>query len=103
MFALLGDNFQDNVFHKRHLIRIYDVERKFMRYSSVKCPIVEGHGQLASAMTMRNEKSDEMIVYGFVRRCFAEYKDMAMLPKYLTQLLYEWICNDYIHLVSRTD
>ena len=79
-------------------IFIYNIHTNTMRVSPVRCPVPS----IFKPVLMRNEKRDELLVFGFVNRCFAlsEYQNIQRLPLYLIRLIAEWISNEYIHLIN---
>lgn len=83
-----------------HYITMFDVRDKVLKTLKAKCPVTTG---LVRAVMMTNEKRDEVMVYGFVNQCFEseEYQNIQRLPKYLIQLISQWISNEYIHLIDQ--
>ena len=56
---------------------------------------------IARIVMMREDYRDEVLVYGFINESFAssEYENIQRLPKYLIQLISQWICNEWLHLI----
>lgn len=69
------------------------------RMSVMRCPDdVRGGFHLLS---MRDEKVEQMVTFGFVRNCFdsEELKDVRRLPRYIIELIAQWVEMEYIHLL----
>ena len=99
LVALGGRDDVSGVTHSRGLIRVIDLQNESLSQLKIKCPSSSGDFR---AITMRNEKRDELAVFGFVNQCFAssEYQNIQRLPFYLIRLIAEWISNEYIHLID---
>ena len=82
-------------------IFVYNIEEKTMQKSKIKCP-QSCESLYYHAVSMRNEQRDELMVFGFVNRCFAssEYQNIQRLPYYLVRLIAEWTSNEWIHLID---
>merc|ERR1712130_67608 len=83
-------------FVRQNCTFVYDVNKKIMRKSAIECPTS------VHVISMKNEKLDELMVFGFVNRCFAssEFQNIQRLPHYLIRLIAEWISNEWIYLIK---
>merc|ERR1712228_143680 len=83
--------------HKSDMIFVYNVKRKILQKSPIKCPRQCKY----KAVMMRNKKRDELMVFGFINQCFesAEYQNIQRLPYYLVRFIAQWISNEWIHLM----
>ena len=89
-----------------HRDRIYifnlDDHTAIPKESALRCP-VQGTGCF-HALMMGDRKRDEVMTYGFVRRCFnnAEMNNLTFPPRYLIELMAKWFAMEWIHLFERT-
>lgn len=80
-----------------HSIMIYDVKNGTFTESDIKGP---SSGDVGNAVIMANRKRDEVLAFGFVKRCFQEpsFKNMQNLPHDLIQMAAKWFCFETFHL-----
>jgi len=79
----------------------YDLNEKEFYECSIDCPLKGG----IHAVSMRNPKQDEFLVFGFVNDSYRneKFKNMIQFPTYLTRLMTKYFCTEYIHVLGKYD
>ena len=77
-------------------ILIYSVKTKTFIKSRVKCP----EKAEFEVVKMNDSKKDEVVVTGFVRNTWNEFKISTHLfpPHYLIKIMHKYYLNQYVHL-----
>ena len=89
--GLRGDTATDS-------IMIFDAERKQCVESELKLPM---KGDYWQAVLMTDQNRDELLAFGFVKRCYKaeEFKNMRVLPIALISLISKCFEIEFVHLI----
>ena len=79
-------------------IMIYDVEAKQCVESELKLPMKGDHWQ---AILMADQDRDEMLTFGFVKRCYKaeEFRTTTLLPTPLIAIVGEYFAMEFVYLI----
>eukprot|EP01084_Bolivina_argentea_P017928 33436_1 len=90
-----------NAYGYTDLILVYDICGNNFSESVVKCP----NKQMFVAALTRNDEKDELLAFGFINDCFtlSELSDVPPLPPYLIRFISNYVCNETIHLISKSN
>eukprot|EP01084_Bolivina_argentea_P310623 537545_1 len=79
-------------------ISVFDVEKAVLRDCSIKCP----YKGLFGGLIVNNEEDDDLLVFGYVKELYGSgcFNDVQQMPHYLIQLIRNYVCNEFIHLIQ---
>eukprot|EP01084_Bolivina_argentea_P310624 537546_1 len=79
-------------------ISVFDFQNEILRDCSIKCPCKGAFGSLV----VNNEEDDDLLVFGYVKELYGSgcFNDVQQMPHYLIQLIRNYVCNEFIHLIQ---
>ena len=97
-----GSMRKEKVFTQIDSIMIYDVEKKQCVESELKLPVTSDYWQ---PVLMTNQNRDEMLTFGFIKRCYKaeKFRNMLILPTPLITLIEKYIAMEFVHLILAKD
>ena len=95
----------------RNVIEVYDIQANALRNCSIQLPSNISYSQEFhysvnyDAVVIRGQREEKLSVFGYIRRLYdtKEFKELAAMPVHIMELISEWICINYVHLVPRGD
>eukprot|EP01084_Bolivina_argentea_P279150 477202_1 len=89
-----SDGYHDDIF-------IFSIKDRTFKKSTIKCPRESTY----ASVVMNDQKRDEKIVFGFVRKQWkvSKISDHCFPPLYLIKLMNAYYLNEFIHLLDKQD
>eukprot|EP01084_Bolivina_argentea_P139952 246150_1 len=93
-YVIILGGITDTDFSKN--IYVIDMRNIKIMKSKVVCPVSKGF----DSVIINDEIKRELIVFGYVRKCWKNEKMISMLfpPQYIIKMIQLWYLNEYVHL-----